>query len=353
MTHRRRLGLQIASASCSDVAAAAVLGDADRGAAVPLPALIGDEPRPGRPRTVTDAQVEEVIVRTLETTPRDTTHWSTPSLAAEVGPTKSAVHRIWRAFGLQPHRQETLTHLGRGGSVPGNGLGGEAPRGSVDQGSYGGASVKRQEGIGGGSRWLGWVCGRWRFPGRARAEGPACSTDLVRLICEGWLPQDPCSSPGSHPKIGRRVAHSLCSRARGWRRGGLRCARARPGNRRGVMCRASGWRQSRVAASQQNAASSRAHAIATVPVGLPRRWPRCAQRACRRRCARDAISTTRGSWPAWAGREAVADRRAATVVVGCFDEQPARVRRAGLCDRALHALAVRRVLARHDPEEPG
>ena len=66
-----------------------------------------DEPRPGRPRTVTDAQVEEVIVRTLETTPRDATHWSTRSMAREVGLTQSAVHRIWRAFGLQPHRQET------------------------------------------------------------------------------------------------------------------------------------------------------------------------------------------------------------------------------------------------------
>jgi transposase len=66
-----------------------------------------DEPRPGRPRTVTDAQVEEVIVRTLETTPKDATHWSTRSMAAEVGLTQSAVHRIWRAFGLQPHRRET------------------------------------------------------------------------------------------------------------------------------------------------------------------------------------------------------------------------------------------------------
>jgi len=66
-----------------------------------------DEPRPGRPRTVTDAQVEEVIVKTLESTPRDATHWSTRSMAAEVGLSQSAVSRIWRAFGLQPHRQET------------------------------------------------------------------------------------------------------------------------------------------------------------------------------------------------------------------------------------------------------
>jgi transposase len=66
-----------------------------------------DEPRPGRPRTVSDDQVEEVIVKTLETTPRDATHWSTRSMAREVGLTQSAVHRIWRAFGLAPHRQQT------------------------------------------------------------------------------------------------------------------------------------------------------------------------------------------------------------------------------------------------------
>jgi transposase len=66
-----------------------------------------DEPRPGRPRTITDDQVEEVIVKTLETTPKDATHWSTRSMAREVGLTQSAVLRIWKAFGLQPHRQQT------------------------------------------------------------------------------------------------------------------------------------------------------------------------------------------------------------------------------------------------------
>jgi transposase len=66
-----------------------------------------DEPRPGRPRTVADGQVEAVITRTLETTPKDATHWSTRSLAAELGMSQSAVSRIWRAFGLQPHRQDS------------------------------------------------------------------------------------------------------------------------------------------------------------------------------------------------------------------------------------------------------
>ncbi|MCA1697010.1 MAG: IS630 family transposase [Actinobacteria bacterium] len=65
-----------------------------------------DEPRPGRPRTVTDAQVEEVITKTLESTPKNATHWSTRSMATQTGLTQSAVHRVWRAFGLQPHRQD-------------------------------------------------------------------------------------------------------------------------------------------------------------------------------------------------------------------------------------------------------
>lgn len=66
-----------------------------------------DEPRPGQPRRVSDEQVEEVIIKTLESAPKNATHWSTRSMAKEVGLTQSAVHRIWKAFGLQPHRQET------------------------------------------------------------------------------------------------------------------------------------------------------------------------------------------------------------------------------------------------------
>src|SRR5690348_8806320 len=68
---------------------------------------LADEPRPGQPRKITDAKVEEVIVKTLEQAPRDATHWSTRSMAAEVGLNQTAVHRIWKAFGLQPHRSET------------------------------------------------------------------------------------------------------------------------------------------------------------------------------------------------------------------------------------------------------
>ncbi len=65
-----------------------------------------DEPRPGRPRTISDDQVEAVIVKTLESAPKNATHWSTRSMAAELGLTQSAVSRIWRAVGLQPHRQD-------------------------------------------------------------------------------------------------------------------------------------------------------------------------------------------------------------------------------------------------------
>src|SRR3954453_15511929 len=65
-----------------------------------------DEPRPGRPRTVSDEQVEQIVITTLEKTPRDATHWSTRSLATELGVTQNALWRTWQAFGLQPHRQE-------------------------------------------------------------------------------------------------------------------------------------------------------------------------------------------------------------------------------------------------------
>jgi transposase len=67
-----------------------------------------DEPRPGQPRTITDQKVDEVITKTLESAPQDATHWSTRAMAKEVGLNQTAVHRIWNAFGLQPHRAETF-----------------------------------------------------------------------------------------------------------------------------------------------------------------------------------------------------------------------------------------------------
>jgi transposase len=67
-----------------------------------------DEPRPGAPRRVGDDAVEAVIVKTLEETPVDATHWSTRSMAKATGMSQSAVSRIWRAFGLKPHLTETF-----------------------------------------------------------------------------------------------------------------------------------------------------------------------------------------------------------------------------------------------------
>lgn len=67
-----------------------------------------DAPRSGAPRTVQDADVEAVITRTLEAQPKDATHWSTRAMAKQTGLSQSTISRIWRAFGLQPHRQETF-----------------------------------------------------------------------------------------------------------------------------------------------------------------------------------------------------------------------------------------------------
>ena len=67
-----------------------------------------DEPRPGAPRQISDTAVERVITRTLETTPRGATHWSTRTMARACGLSQSSIRRIWRAFGLKPHRTETF-----------------------------------------------------------------------------------------------------------------------------------------------------------------------------------------------------------------------------------------------------
>lgn len=67
-----------------------------------------DKPRPGVPRTITDAMIAEVVRLTLETKPPDATHWSLRSMAAASGISRSSVNTIWRAFNLQPHRAETF-----------------------------------------------------------------------------------------------------------------------------------------------------------------------------------------------------------------------------------------------------
>ena len=67
-----------------------------------------DEPRPGAPRKVSDAEVEQVVIQTLESTPPGQTHWSTRGLAKTTGLSRMTISRIWQAFGLQPHRTETF-----------------------------------------------------------------------------------------------------------------------------------------------------------------------------------------------------------------------------------------------------
>ena len=69
---------------------------------------LDDEPRPGAPRKIGDDKIAEVVTRTLETVPDDATHWSRRSMARASGISATTVHRIWSAFGLQPHRWETF-----------------------------------------------------------------------------------------------------------------------------------------------------------------------------------------------------------------------------------------------------
>jgi len=70
-----------------------------------------DEPRSGTPRRLSDADVDRVLGLTLESPPTRAAHWSTRSLAEAAGLSRSSVHRIWRAFSLQPHRTEALRLL--------------------------------------------------------------------------------------------------------------------------------------------------------------------------------------------------------------------------------------------------
>ena len=74
---------------------------------------LGDDPRTGAPRTVTDDEVEAVVVQTLEEKPTDTTHSSTRSVTKEMGTSHTTINRIWNAFGLQPHRAELFKTVDR------------------------------------------------------------------------------------------------------------------------------------------------------------------------------------------------------------------------------------------------
>src|SRR5271165_6512850 len=67
-----------------------------------------DEPRPGAPRQIGDDEIAETVRKTLETRPKGATHWSLRTMAEAVGHSPSTIHRIWQAFGLQPHRSETF-----------------------------------------------------------------------------------------------------------------------------------------------------------------------------------------------------------------------------------------------------
>jgi len=72
-----------------------------------------DEPRGGAPRQIKDRQAEEVVTKTLESVPANSTHWSTRLMARKVGLSQTAIVRIWKAFGLQPHRVEKLQAVER------------------------------------------------------------------------------------------------------------------------------------------------------------------------------------------------------------------------------------------------
>ena len=69
---------------------------------------LNDEARPGSPRTIRDEDVEQVVTMTLESKPKNATHWSTRSMAKATGLTQNAIWRIWKAFGLKPHLTETF-----------------------------------------------------------------------------------------------------------------------------------------------------------------------------------------------------------------------------------------------------
>jgi len=69
---------------------------------------LGDEPRPGAPREIGDEKIEQVVRLTLEKTPKGVTRWSSRMLASKTGLSQSTISRVWRAFGLKPHRTESF-----------------------------------------------------------------------------------------------------------------------------------------------------------------------------------------------------------------------------------------------------
>jgi len=98
----------LAIAGKYDVTRATVAKWRKRFVAAGLDGLL-DEPRPGAPRKIGDDRIEEIVRKTLEGGPRGATHWSKRLMAKEVGVSPATVGRVWRAFGLQPHRSETFT----------------------------------------------------------------------------------------------------------------------------------------------------------------------------------------------------------------------------------------------------
>lgn len=111
---RSRIVLQCAGGATNQVVAEQLAVTAQtvskwrsRFVAMRLDGLV-DAPRRGAPRQIQDAKIEALITRTLESTPQDATHWSTRGMAAAMGVSQATVSRVWRAFGLQPHRQETF-----------------------------------------------------------------------------------------------------------------------------------------------------------------------------------------------------------------------------------------------------
>lgn len=80
----------------------------ERFAAAGVPNLLQDAPRPGRNKQIAAAKEAAIVEATLHTKPVDATHWSVRTMAQAQGVSHATVHRIWQAYGLQPHRTESF-----------------------------------------------------------------------------------------------------------------------------------------------------------------------------------------------------------------------------------------------------